>query len=174
MKYAVMGLALAFVATNAMAKEKGDAKETAQKVMDQVADAFNKGDPKAFMALWGDDGKLINPAGMVGEGKAGVEKVVTQDLNTILKGSTSKFTVESVRQITPNNLWVDCTHHIAGGHTPDGKTADLNLHAVILMTKKKDKWVAVEARPYAFLPPPPPAGAMPPGAPTMPAPTPAK
>ena len=68
-----------------------DPKAGAQAVFDKVADAFNKKDAKAFTALWADDGTLINPGGVVGKGKAEIEKVVGEDMKTILKDTKTNM-----------------------------------------------------------------------------------
>lgn len=121
-----------------------------------VSDGMNKGDAKAAAAAWADDGDLINPAGVVGKGHAGVEKVLAGDIATILKGTTSKFTVETTRDLG-NGIWlVDATHEAQNMTGPDGKKMTGKLHVAIVLTTSKDKKLQVAAaRPYMYMPAPP-------------------
>jgi len=124
-------------------------------VGDKVADCMNKADEACFGALWADDGKLINPAGVVGDGKAGVLKVFHDDWDTFAKGTTSTVKMESFMQVKPDVIFADATHHMVGAHGPDGKEmGPMDFHLVLLLVKKKGQWLAQEARPYAFVHPP--------------------
>src|SRR6185503_865171 len=95
------------LSTVALAAPKKDATADVQATLDKVAEAFNKSDAKAAAALFTDDATVINPVGDTGTNRDGVEKIIAQDLGTILKGGQSKFTVQKVRQVSPNAVWVD-------------------------------------------------------------------
>jgi uncharacterized protein (TIGR02246 family) len=159
MKTLVMILVLA-VSGSALAQPKAakavDPKESIQAVWDKVAAALDKSDAKAFGQLWAEDGELINPGGVIGHGREGVARVVAADLTTILKGGKNKLTVESVRVISPDAVWADGSHEVTGIKGPDGKEG-LHVHLVTLLVRKADQWWIAEARPYLFVPPPPPA-----------------
>jgi uncharacterized protein (TIGR02246 family) len=155
----VFVIAMAVVAGAAEIKSSKSPMEAAQTLFDKAADGFNRSDARAFSALWADDGQLINPAGVSGKGRSEIEKIAADDMSTILKGGKSKFTVQSVRQISPDAIWVDAAHDITGLKSPDGKDS-MHLHVIGLMVQKSGQWWIAEARPYAFLPPPnPPSGA---------------
>ena len=125
-----------------------------------LADAFNKGDPKAAAALFTDDADVISPFGVPGKGRAGAEKVIGGDMTGALKGTTSTFTAETVRELAPNVYLVDATHEAQGMTGPDGKKMTGKLHVTLVMVRGKDKKLAIAAaRPYMFLPPPPQASA---------------
>lgn len=117
---------------------------------------FNKGDAKATAAFWTEDGSLVNPAGVVGKGPAGVEKVIAADLATILKDTKMEMTVTGYRQVGKDAAWVELEHTVNGAKSPDGKALPtMTFHVPALMMKKGKTWMIAEARPYAFLPPPP-------------------
>lgn len=124
-------------------------------LLKSLGDAFNKGDAKAIAAMFADDGDLINPAGISAKGRAEAEKVLAGDINGILKGTTTKFTADSVREIGSGAWLVDATHEAANMKGPDGKMMTGKLHVVFVLTKSKDKKLQFSAaRPYMFLPPP--------------------
>lgn len=126
-----------------------------QGLLDKLAEAFNAGDAKALAALCSDDATLINPAGVAGHGKAEVEKVAAADMATIVKGTQSKISVESVHLISAKAWFVDATHNVTGAKKPDGTDAGpMAFHVVFLIQQVGKDWKISEARPYLFLAPP--------------------
>jgi len=126
-----------------------------------LGDAFTKGDAKAAVALGTDGLDIINPAGVRGKGKAEAEKVIAGDLATILKGTTSKFTSESAKEVGAGVWLVDATQEVTNMKMPDGKTGTGKFHVVFVAVKGKDGKIAFSAaRPYQYLTPPP-AGSAP-------------
>jgi uncharacterized protein (TIGR02246 family) len=118
-------------------------------------EAFNKFDPKATAAFWAEDGTLISPRGEIGKGRAEVEKVYGHDVEMFLTGTTSTFRIDSVRQLKGGYALIDMSHEIQNAKLPDGSTGTMKLHTVILAQKKGGSWLWLDARPYAFLNPPP-------------------
>jgi uncharacterized protein (TIGR02246 family) len=118
--------------------------------------AFNKGDAKAAAAFWTDDATLVNPAGVKGKGPAEIEKVIAGDSSTILKEAKMEMTVVQFRPIGKDSAWIELEHSVNGAHGPDGKPLPpMTFHVPALMVKKGKNWMIAEARPYAYLPPPP-------------------
>lgn len=123
-----------------------------------LSDAFNKGDAKAVAAHFTEDADLINMTGTRAEGKANIEKAVSSDMMTALKGATThKITAENTRELAPNVWFVDATHEAQNMMMPDGKIGTGKVHVSFVMTKKDGKMQIVAARPYLFVPPPQPA-----------------
>ena len=117
---------------------------------------FNKGDAKAMAAFWTEDATLVNPVGVTGTGRAEVEKIIATDSGTILKGAKMTMTVKHVRMIGKDAAWVDLEQGVDGATGPDGKPMPpMTFHVPSLLVKKGKDWMIAEARPYAFLPPPP-------------------
>jgi uncharacterized protein (TIGR02246 family) len=123
--------------------------------------AFNKGDAKAAATFFAEDATLVNPAGVKGSGRAEIEKIIATDSSTILKGAQMEMKVVEVRAAGKDAAWVELEHNVTGAKTPDGKTINITFHVPCLFVKKGKNWLAAEARPYAYLPPPPAAGAAP-------------
>jgi uncharacterized protein (TIGR02246 family) len=124
----------------------------------KFTEAFNRFDPKEVASFWASDGTLISPAGEWGKGRAAVEKVYGHDIELFLKGTTSTFRVESARMLKGGYALLDLAHEIQNARMPDGKTGTMKLHNVMLIRKSGSGWEFLDARPYAFLPPPPAAG----------------
>jgi uncharacterized protein (TIGR02246 family) len=118
---------------------------------------FNKGDAKAVTAFFADDATLVNPAGVKATGHAEIEKVIATDSSTILKGAQMEMKVVQFRSAGKDTAWIELEHTVTGAKTPDGKTMNLTFHVPALMVKKGKNWLIAEARPYAYLPPPPAA-----------------
>jgi uncharacterized protein (TIGR02246 family) len=116
---------------------------------------FNRFDVKKVAACWADDGTLITPTGEVGRGRSGVETAFRHDVDSILKGTKSTFSIASVRRLSPELVFLDLDHDIQNMKLPDGSIARMKLHVVILARKSGNGWQWMDARPYAFLPVPP-------------------
>ena len=119
-------------------------------------EAFNRFDPKEVASFWASDGTLVSPIGVWGKGRAGVEKVYAQDVDMLLKGTTSTFRVESARMLKGGHALLDLDHEIQNARKADGTTGTMKLHVVILARKDGKAWEFLDARPYAYLPAPPP------------------
>lgn len=118
-------------------------------------EAFNRFEPKEVAKFWTEDGTLITPSGEVGSGRAGVEAAYRHDCETILAGTTSTFTIANVRRLGNELALIDLDHELQNFRMQDGTTADMKLHVVMLAKKSGDTWQWLDARPYAFIPPPP-------------------
>ena len=151
----VLALSLSFAST-ASATPADDVNA----LLKTLGDAFNKSDAKAAAALFAEDSDLINPGGLMAKGRGAEEKILAGDMAGILKGATTKFTAESVREVGTGAWLVDATHEATNMKGPDGKTMTGKLHVVFVLTMSKDKKLQISAaRPYMFLPPPAAAAA---------------
>ncbi|WP_242343816.1 YybH family protein [Anaeromyxobacter terrae] len=116
-------------------------------------EAFNRFDTKQVAAFWAEDGTLITPIGEVGKGRSGVEAAYRHDCETILAGTTSRFTISSVRRLGDELAFMDLDHELQNFRMPDGSTGTMKLHLVVLAKKSGSTWQWLDARPYAYLPP---------------------
>ena len=91
----------------------------------------------------------------MGKGRSGVETAFRHDRDTILKGTTSRFTIASVRRLGSDVAFVDLDHELENFKMPDGSTGKMKLHVVMLAKKSGKSWQWLDARPYAFIPKPP-------------------
>jgi uncharacterized protein (TIGR02246 family) len=122
-----------------------------EKTVDAFTEAFNRFDAKAVASFWAEDGTLLNPIGHYGRGRAGVEKVFSEDAQRLLAGSTSKFTVRTARPVGSDCVLADCDHEVRNCRMPDGTTGTMMLHLVVLAQRQGGEWKWLDARPYAFL-----------------------
>ncbi len=128
-----------------------------QKAFEEISEAWASGDAHAIASHFTPDSSLINPMGMEGKGREGVEKVAGADLAGPLKGTQQAFDDFNIRFYPmPNIALVDCTSTLTGMKKPDGTDADpMKLHLfAILVNRSGKKWEALLVRPYAFLQPP--------------------
>ncbi len=135
---------------------KGD-EDGIKKAFEEVSEAWAAGDAKAVASHFTPDSSVINPMGMEGKGRRGVEKVAEADLSGPLKGTQQAFDDFNIRFYPmPNIALVDCTSTVTGMKKPDGTDADpMKLHLFAVMVNRTGKkWEALLVRPYAFLQPP--------------------
>ena len=118
-------------------------------------EAFNRFDAREVASFWAEDGTLLNPVGNYGKGRAEVERVFREDAQSILGGTTSRFTITSARPVGSDCALLDCDHDVRNFRRPDGTTGDVRLHVVILAQKKHEGWQWLDARPYMIMERPP-------------------
>jgi len=150
----IAGLVLLFAAS---AQAAGSKDEDAVKArVAEFSALFDKGDAKALSAFFADDGTLVNPVGVKGKGPAEIEKIIAADISTILKDTKMALTVVQFRAVGKDAAWVELEHSVNGAKAPDGKPLPpMTFHVPALLVKKGKNWMIAEARPYAYLPPPP-------------------
>jgi len=125
---------------------------------DQWCAAWNSHDAKRMAAFFAADGDLVNPFGREARGTAAIEKLFTEEQAGPMAGTTYSGTVESIRYIGKNVAIIDVAAEITGMKGPDGAAMPPFKHHVTWIAQKKDgKWMALGARAFALIPPPPPA-----------------
>jgi uncharacterized protein (TIGR02246 family) len=135
--------------------QESKAEPSLESAVRKFNDAFNKFDTKAVAACFTEDATLISPTGEVGRSRAGVEATFRHDSDTILKGSTSSFAIQSVRRLGNDLAFLDLDHELRNVRMPDGTTGTMKLHVALLVKRSGSTWQWLDARPYAFLPRPP-------------------
>ena len=70
----------------------------------------------------------------------------SQYFGGMLRGSTTTFTLESVRDVENNHAFADGQQTVTGS---DGKVI-LIVHLASLMRRVGDSWKVVDSRPYTF------------------------
>jgi uncharacterized protein (TIGR02246 family) len=142
------------------APKQGDEDAIKARVADFIA-TFNKGDAKAVAAFFAPDATLVNPAGVRATGSAEIEKLIANDIASFLKDAKMDMKLVQFRGIDKTAAWIEIEHTATGAHGPGGKVMNVTFHVPALMLKKGKNWMIAEARPYAYLPPPPAAPAAP-------------
>jgi len=155
MKTAALAAGLLVLAPAALAEGPTLAPALAE-TLKRFTEAFNSYDAKAVASFWAEDGTLISPVGEVGIGRDAVANVYQHDVDKIVKGSRSSFQPQLVRKLKGGLVLLDLTHEMQNFQMPDGTVGTMKLHVVILAQEKGGSWHWLDARPYAFLKPPPP------------------
>ena len=76
-----------------------DDEQALRNIVQQLEDAWNKGDSVAWTKLFADDADFIHVLGGHFNGAASIEQGHRTIFDTIYKGSTNKFEVEKVRLV---------------------------------------------------------------------------
>lgn len=143
--------AFAAMAPAAVAAATPQVDPTLEATLKSFTEAFNRFEPDAVAAFWADDGTLITPVGTWGEGRAGVAKAYAEDAATILKGTTSTFTIAALRKVAPDVAFVDVDHEARNFRRPDGTIGTMKVHLVLLARREGATWKWLDARPYVFM-----------------------
>lgn len=138
--------------THEVGRQEREAEPSLQAACARFNELFNRFDARQVASCWTEDGTLITPTGEVGNGRSGVETAYRHDCDTILKGTTSRFEITSVRRLGSELAFLDLDHVFQNFRMPDGSTGEMTLHVVMLARKVGNTWQWLDARPYAFLP----------------------
>ena len=113
-------------------------------------------------AFWTEDGTLINPFGVVANGREAVQKLFEDEHTNIFKGSTYQHGDVKVQMVGENVAVADIDSNITNMHGPDGRSApDFKHHVALVMVKKDGAWLMAAVRPYQLSQKPAPPAATP-------------
>ena len=146
-------LLLAFVASVRTPAAQPGEESAVRRVVQQHDDARNKGDWKAYAALFAKDADQLTSAGTWRTGVADIEKSTAEIIATTYKGGKYTTTVDRVRVIAPNVALVDGTFEIAnisGGGSRKGRST-------LILVNAGGQWRIAATRSMV----PTPAGALP-------------
>lgn len=141
--------------TQAVGTSESRAEASLEASIRKFNDAFNRFDAKEVAACWAEEGTLISPMGEIGRGRSGVETTYKHDCDTVLQGTTSRFSIQSVRRLGGDLAFLDLDHELQNARLPSGSRGTLNLHVVMLAQRIGNGWQWLDARPYLFASPPP-------------------
>ncbi len=151
---ALLFLTVLLSSVGAQAAKTNPEEKWIREVVNKFQTAWNAHDTKTMASIWADDATIINPQGRRANGRKEIEKMFQDEHTTIMKGTTATFNVETFR-FRGGFAFVDIGIEITGMTTPEGKTLEpQKMHVAALLTKMGKGWWWLDARPYAFLPPP--------------------
>lgn len=136
---AAMALMLYAIMTNAQTSQNASADETAiRQIVQQVQDAWNAHDGKAFAAPFATDADYVVVNGMYIKGREAIEQGHTQIFSTIYKESKNAATVKSVRFLRPDVAVAHVEWNLEfreGGETRRGQAMN-----TMVLTKEEGRW----------------------------------
>lgn len=145
-------LALASPAHGAKGKFKDD--QVIRDLASTFWESWNKHDAKAMVAIFRDDATLINPMGRVANGRAEIEKLLTEEHATYMKESVARGGAVKIQFVGRNVAIIDQEIDLSGAKGfASQDDAPFKLHLSSAVTKKNGKWLVAAARPYSLLPP---------------------
>jgi uncharacterized protein (TIGR02246 family) len=118
-------------------------------------EAFNRHNANEVGSFWAEDGTVINPIGNHGRGPNAVGRIFHDDMEGILQGTNSRFSVTGARKIGPDHVLLDLDHEVQNFKMPNGSTGTRKLHVVVLAQRRGEGWQFLDVRPYAFVEPTP-------------------
>ena len=150
---AVVALTLAcFVVRGARPTTGTSADESAiRQIVQQVQDAWNAHDGKAFAAPFAADADYVVVNGMYIKGRDAIEQGHTQIFSTIFKGSENAATYKAVRFLRPD---VAVAHVEWNLEVRPGGDKARAINTLIL-TKEGGSWTIAAFHNTPILPPPP-------------------
>ena len=139
----------------AKATKAGGDEAGIKKAFAQVSEAWNAGDAEKVASFFTEDGSLVNPMGMEGHGRAGVQQVIEGEFAGPMKGTQQTFDDFEFTWVMPNFALVDCTAMVTGMKKPDGTDADsMKVHVYGAIVNRGKGWKARSIRAFAVLMPP--------------------
>lgn len=118
-----------------------------RKAATEFVTAWNRNDAKGLAACFASDGDLINPAGQIARGRAGVEKLLAEEQNRTFKGTRISVPQKHLSFLKPDIAIVDYEFEIAHLRGADGKETALKGLLTNVLRKEGDRWLIAAARP---------------------------
>jgi uncharacterized protein (TIGR02246 family) len=149
-----IAVATAFAVAVCIASTQGQDKPDAaiQKIADDFAAAWGKGDAAGLAALHAEDAVRLNGDGSVAKGRAAIQKGLTDILATTWKGTRLTITPGQLTRVTDDVYVGEGKYQITGGTPPPG--APTSGSYMNTMVRRGGRWVIVGS--VAFPPPPGP------------------
>ena len=113
-------------------------------VVQRFSEAWNRNNGAEVGAFFTEDGCLINPFGERANGRASVGEMYTRYFGGILHGTTTAFSVGTIRMVEQSHAFLDGDQVV---HAADGSVL-LQVHVSALMRRETDGWRFVDARPH--------------------------
>jgi len=127
------------IMSNAQASQSASSDEAAiRQIVQQVQDAWNAHDGKAFAAPFATDADYVVVNGMYIKGREAIEQGHTQIFSTIYKESKNAATVKSVRFLRPDVAVAHVEWNLefrAGGETRKAQAMN-----TMVLTKEGGRW----------------------------------
>lgn len=161
-----LGALVACSTRNDPPPDDAEARRVADEALSVFVDSWNRaaaGDPEApadYGAQYWPDAELVDPSGLVWDGRPAIVQMHVDLWNTAFKGSVVEGTVRRTRPLSPSVLIADFDMRLAlsGGPAPgDGSGgAVFETHLKHVMEKRDGSWKVVAAQ-NTFESAPPPA-----------------
>ena len=136
---AAMAFVVFAIMSNAQASQSASSDEAAiRQIVQQVQDAWNAHDGKAFAAPFATDADYVVVNGMYIKGREAIEQGHTQIFSTIYKESKNAATVKSVRFLRPDVAVAHVEWNLefrAGGETRKAQAMN-----TMVLTKEGGRW----------------------------------
>lgn len=134
-------------------QQPGDVRSQLQQRAHEYDQAW--GDPQKMATFWTTDAVIVDPMGKTAVGRTAIRKNITEDMNGMFRGTTSRFTLKRIRQLSPNLALVDYEDTVSGMKGPDGQAMpDQKFHATVLAVRQGNQWLGEEARFFKSIPAP--------------------
>jgi uncharacterized protein (TIGR02246 family) len=118
-----------------------------RKLYARYTEAWNRHDPKAMAEFWTIDGDYMEPDGRHAKGRADVEKLFTQEQQTVFKKSTLALTIETVWFVTENVAMVDGKYDLSGVVDQEGKQLPVRTgHLTAILLREDGTWRVAAGR----------------------------
>lgn len=118
-----------------------------RKLYAQYTAAWNRHDPSAMAEFWTIDGDYMEPDGRHAKGRAEVEKLFTQEHQSVFKDSTLSLTIETVWFITQDVAMVDGKYDLSGVRDLEGQQLPTRKgHLTAILLREDDTWRVASGR----------------------------
>ena len=118
-----------------------------RKLYAEYTAAWNRHDAKAMASFWTIDGDYMEPDGRHAKGQTEVEKLFTQEQQTVFKDSTLALTIETVWFVTADVAMVDGKYDLSGVRDLEGKQLPTRSgHLTAILLREDGSWKVAAGR----------------------------
>jgi uncharacterized protein (TIGR02246 family) len=112
----------------------------------------NRGDAKAFAALWTSQGTVVSPLGQLSTGRENIHRDEAAGFAGPMKGTHHKLSVHQIYPVTSTTAVVDGQAEISDMHRPDGSVyPPLTAQFTSVVVHTHGRWLVAHRRSYIYV-----------------------
>jgi uncharacterized protein (TIGR02246 family) len=135
-------LALVTVLTGAaLSSDHSEDEVEIRNLQTRQAEAWNRHDAKDYAKLFTEDGDVVNVLGWWWQGRAEIEKKLTEAYVFVFRESTLAINEVDVRFLTPQIAVAHVRWSMAGARTPEGLPEPRQGIQIQILQKQAGKWL---------------------------------
>ena len=116
-------------------------KEALDQLLGEIADAWNKGDARAYGARYSPDGMFTNTNGTIDMGRDDVVRTAGEAFQGVLAGTKVSLAVRKLRLIRPDVAVADLDTRVSDLPVAgDGPGGEVRISQMLVLVKEDDRW----------------------------------
>jgi uncharacterized protein (TIGR02246 family) len=114
--------------------------EAVDRLLGEIAEAWNAGDARAYAARYCPDGTFTNTNGTIDMGRDEVVRTAEEAFQGVLAGTKVSLAVRKLRLIRPDVAVADLDTRVSGMQAGNGRGGEVRISQMLVLVKQDDRW----------------------------------